>query len=161
MEIFKKEISLALVTFTKTPPTPVPHEPDAAFVFRKLAKKELREADEEDTRKKMAQQAAIKASMTAEEYDAQVMAARARVATGEIVSNPRDGYDKDVLLKYGIVSWSGPGYDDEPPVDPASQLDDETYDWAANLILDMNVRPVGEESASVPGSSPTERSPQS
>lgn len=139
---------MALVTSTKNP-QPVPHEPGVTFVFRPLSKRELREADEEDTRRKLAQQQVIRSTMSAEEWEQTMADARLRRIEHPTESDPRDSLEKDVLLKYGLIEWSGPGYDGVTcTVTNKELLDPQTYDWAVGVILDMNVRPSGEGNAS-------------
>ena len=138
---------MALVTSTKNPQTP-PHEPGVTFVFRPLSKRELREADEEDTRRKLSQQQLVRAAMSAEEWEQTMADARLRRIEHPTEADPRDSFEKDVLLKYGLVEWSGPGYEVACNETTKAALDSQTYDWAVGIILDMNVRPVVEASAS-------------
>lgn len=135
---------MALVVSTKTPPKPVPHDEGCAFVFRCLSKRELREAEEANTQHAFDAIASLRASMPPEEWEKNQQAAALQRIEHPTETDPRDLLDKDVLLKYGIVSWAGPGYDGVPITDPAGQLDPQTYDWAVEVILSMNVRPLGE-----------------
>ena len=63
-----------------------------------------------------------------------------------------DDYDKATILEKGIVAWS---YDADVTPHNIAALDEETAEWAFQLIISRNVRTKAEGEASGPGSSPT------
>lgn len=119
----------------KTTRKTIPHEPGAWIEFRELSGREMDEADRENTKASF---------LLFKDIDPAALKA-AREGQQTAAADPRDGYDKDTLCKYGIVAWSY-----EEPCLPASveKLDAQTRDWASSVILDMNLRAPGEDSAS-------------
>jgi hypothetical protein len=128
---------VALVTSQHTDPIPVPHEPGATFTFRPLSGVELDEASRKGTK-------AVLALVEGLGTEA-IKTMQALGTNGATAADPRSGYDKDTLVRYGIVDWS---YEEPCTPENKAALDARTRDWAAEVILDMNLRPQGEEYAS-------------
>src|SRR3990170_909749 len=132
----------------------VPHDLGNWFTFTNLSGPELDEADLQGTRRMAEQMKALPESVVAEG-----MARRRETA---VASQPTPeeqfaGYDKATLVKYGVSAWRG--FKCERPCTPETriELDAKTMEWAARIVFEMNVRPLGEGSGS-DGSSPRESS---
>lgn len=117
----------------------VPHEPGQWIEFRTLSGRQLDEAEEAQTRR------AVK---LVEGID--MSAVRAAADNQRTEGQQRDSYDKDTLIKYGVVGWSL-----DEPCDEVHKLslDAQTRDWAVSVILEMNVRPLAIDSDSGSNSS--------
>lgn len=122
----------------------VPHEEGAWIEFRTLSGLELDEADDRSSEK------------LAEKYGKETilqmgMQSASLTITPEILEQQRkQKYDKATLIRYGIVGCS--------ECEPCSQeardtLDGMTREWAADVILEMNTRPLASASDSKPNSS--------
>lgn len=110
----------------------VPHEEGARINFRILAARELDEAEV---------QAQIKAlAVTNTINPEQVQAIRqARQNEPSTDRYDKDRYDKDTLIKYGVAGCS----DCDPCNQEAKDLfDPDTRDWAVDMILELNIRPL-------------------
>jgi hypothetical protein len=63
----------------------------------------------------------------------------------------RNSYDGATLLRHGIAGWSA----DEPcTLENIALLDKQTADWAIDVILEMNVRPLANAGESASSSLP-------
>ena len=78
--------------------------------------------------------------------------ARRRESGGAVQTTPAEqvaGYDKATLVKYGVTDWRGSKCDDRPCTpESLAALDAKTMEWAARIVFEMNVRPLGEGSGS-------------
>lgn len=109
----------------------VPHE-EGWFEFRTLSGRELDEAEAVLTRRTMDMVKGM-----------DLTALRSNAAAQQ--TETRDSYDKDTLIKYGVTAWSL-----DVPCDDANKamLDAQTRNWAAGVIVEMNVRPLANGSDS-------------
>lgn len=103
----------------------IPGEPGEWMEFRELSGSELDEADRVATRHiiDMMQGVDLSALKTPTEVDE----TRRRQAA----------YDADVLIKYGVVTWS---YEEPCTEENKRLLASATRNWARDVILDMNLR---------------------
>ena len=115
----------------------VPHEPGATIEFRTLSGRELDEAERVSKERSMAlvkgfDQAALQAMQSANKDKA-------------TETDPKDKYDADTLILYGVVQWSI-----AEPCDAENKgnLDAQTREWCVSVIVEMNVRPKGEVNGS-------------
>ena len=124
----------------------VPHDPGNWFTFTNLSGPELDEADLQGTRRMSEQMKALPESVVAEGM------ARRRESGGAVQTTPAEqfaGYDKATLVKYGVTDWRGSKCDDRPCTpESLAALDAKTMEWAARVVFEMNVRPLGEGSGS-------------
>jgi hypothetical protein len=115
----------------------VPHEPGQWVEFRTLSGRELDEAEELQTKRAM---------RLVEGMDLSAIRSAATTQTPE----QRDSYNKDTLVKYGVIGCS----ECEPCSDEDKlKFDGATRDWAASVVLEMNLRPLASGSASALSSS--------
>ena len=136
---------MALINSQDTKRLEIPHEPGQWMEFRRLRRHELEEARRVSLRETMARAAELPAAVIESARQA-----RLQQDSPPVEPSPRAAYDDDTLIKYGLVAWS---YD--APCDDAykADLDDETAEWAAQSIFEMNVRSPGEGVASALSSS--------
>ena len=74
------------------------------------------------------------------------------------VPDPAAAYDKDTLVQYGVMAWSyAEACDDEAK----KRLEAATREWAASVVVEMNVRPPVSASGSNGSSQPDESAPNS
>lgn len=117
----------------------VPHE-EGWVEFRTLSGRELDEAEETKTKRTM---------RLVEGMDLSAIRSAAQTETVE----QKDSYDKDTLIRYGVIGCS----ECEPCEN--KDFDSATREWAVSVILEMNVRPLASGSSST-GSSSTGNSHQ-
>ena len=122
----------------------VPHDLGNWFTFTNLSGPELDEADLQGTRRMSEQMKALPESVVAEGM------ARRRETDGAQPTAEEEfaGYDKATLVKYGVTAWSGPACERECTPETRAELDAKTMEWAARVVFEMNVRPLGEGSGS-------------
>lgn len=122
----------------------VPHDPGNWFTFTNLGGPELDEADLQGTQRVAERMKALPESIIAEGI------ARRREAGGTAPTPEEEfiGYDKATLVKYGISAWRGPKCERSCTPEARADIDAKTMDWAARVVFEMNVRPLGEESGS-------------
>ena len=123
----------------------VSHEPGNWFTFTNLTGPELDEADLQGTRRMAEQMKALPESVVAEGM------ARRREAAAAAQPTPEEefaGYDKATLVKYGVTAWLGPKCERACTQEELARLDAKTMEWAARIVFEMNVRPLGEGSGS-------------
>src|SRR3989304_778489 len=128
----------------------VPHDPGNWFTFTNLSGPELDEADLQGTRRMSEQMKALPESVIAQGM------ARRRETGPAAQTTPEEefaGYDKATLVKYGVTAWRGSGCERACTPEARAELDAKTMEWAARIVFEMNVRPLGEENGSG-GSSP-------
>lgn len=107
----------------------VPHEAGAWIEFRTLSGRELDEAEHEVTKR----QTALANNFTAETLQA------IRAQADSVTRSPKDSYDKDTLIRYSISAWS---LDEVCSDANKMRLDASTREWAIDVIVEMNVRPL-------------------
>lgn len=122
----------------------VPHEEGAWVEFRTLSGLELDEADEAQTDKFVAR------------YGKETLMSMSQAASNVTITEEmlkqqqNQRYDKATLLRYGVVGCS----ECNPCSDEAKQLfDGQTREWAVEVILEMNVRPLANGAGSAINSS--------
>lgn len=117
----------------------VPHEDGAWIEFRTLSGRELDEAEEVLTRRTMEMVKGMDLAALRTSADAQQ-------------AQKTDSFDKDTLVTYGVIRCS-----ECDPCDEVAkqQLDAQTRNWAVTVILEMNVRPMGELNGSADNSALT------
>jgi len=120
----------------KTERRDVPHEAGEWIEFRRLSGRELDEAEETQTRRSLAMVKGL---------DVGAMDIMRQQAPPTAPSDPVASYDKDILVRYAISGWS---YGEECINENKERLDAMTRDWAAAVVVEMNVRPLGEGSGS-------------
>ena len=120
----------------------IPHEPGEWFGFRELTGFEMDQARMEGVRQ---------ASKLVQGLDFSAMR-----DSGQATADPRELYDKTTLVRWGVTEWS---YREECSLEMRDRLDARTRDWAAEVILNMNLRAEGEERSSA-GSLNGETSPK-
>ena len=125
----------------------VPHDPGNWFTFSNLSSPELDEADLQGTRGIAEQRkaAGLPDSALTDEI------ARRQAAGEETKPTPEqefNGYHKATLVKYGVVAVRGPKCDWPCTPEELMKLDAKTMEWAARVVFEMNVRPLGEGSGS-------------
>ena len=112
---------------------PIPHEPEAWLVIRKLNHRRLREAAEERARRgvESAKQAGAELIKV---YQEQKNADRDEAETPAVDTTavPFEAYDRDVVLKAGIKDWS---YTDQVSPATVDDLDEVTAAWAHREIV--------------------------
>lgn len=108
-------------------PQPVPHEMGHSFTFRTLSGSEIDEA-------KDAQMKTSLQMFNAIDVDLSKLGSADPNAQVDLMSQ----YDKDVLIRYGVVAWT---YGEPCDAESKAKLDALTRDWAARVILEENVRP--------------------
>ena len=113
----------------KTERRDIPHESGNWMEFRQLSGLELDEAEAA---------AMLKALALVKGLDAGAMATLQAQAGAQ---EQEQSHDKDTLVCHGIAAWSYPEPCDE---ENKRKLDAVTRDWAAAVILEMNVRSAGE-----------------
>lgn len=106
----------------------VPHAPGHKFTFQTLSARQLDEAEQNQVRGAMRMMAGIDTS-----------AMRQSLEGLQTQRNEADSYDKDTLVRYGVVAWTL-----EEPCDEENKgkLDARTRNWAAQVVVEMNVRPL-------------------
>jgi len=77
------------------------------------------------------------------------MADRNEPADNEAEGQRFRGFAPGTLVRYGVVAWS---YEIDCTDENKAYLDARTRNWAARVIYDMNVRPLGEAESSGPSS---------
>ena len=122
----------------------VPHDPGNWFTFTNLSDPELVEADLQGTRHMSEQMKALPESVVAEGM------ARRRETDGAQPTPEEEfaGYDRATLVKYGVTAVRGPACDWLCTPEELMKLDAKTMKWAARVVFEMNVRPLGEGSGS-------------
>lgn len=122
----------------------IPHEPNNFFTFRNISGPELDEADLAGT-KRAGQQFRDMPDRIVSEAMAQD---RGGDEDGKRERTPEQqfrGYDASVLVRYGVLRWRGPLYDNvECNDEQRLNLDARTMDWAAREVYRRNTRPEGE-----------------
>lgn len=117
----------------------VPHEPGQKIEFRTLSGRELDEAEQEQTKRQMT---------LAKGWDAEtIKTIRAQATDTTVERASKDSYDKDTLIRYGIVAWSD---DADCNEQNKALLDAATREWAIDVIVEMNVRPFRSANGSSP-----------
>ena len=135
----------------KTERRDIPGEDGEWMEFRKLTGGELDQAEEVQTQRSLAMVKGL---------DAGAMSA-IRSDSGVPVVAPPDpaaGYDKDTLVQYGVMAWS---YADTCDVEGKKRLEAATREWAASVVVEMNVRPPVSGPGSNGSSRPGESAPNS
>ena len=129
----------------------IPGEPGEWIDFRKLTGGELDEAEAVQTHRSLSMVKGLdSAAMSAIRTDPGVPVVA--------VPDPASSYDKDTLVQYGVVAWSY----SEPCDDQAKKrLEASTREWAASVVVEMNVRPPVSASGSNGSSQPGESAPNS
>lgn len=114
----------------------VPHE-EGWVEFRTLSGRELDEAEQAQTKAQIAM---------AKNFDPETLQS-IRAANTDVTRDPKDSYDKDTLIKYGVVGCS-----ECDPCTPEAkeELDAATREWGVVVIVEMNVRPFLSENGSTP-----------
>jgi hypothetical protein len=121
-----------LIKNLRSEQVPVPHEPGQWMVFNRLNKRKLTLCEEKrqsDAMLRMVSMGAEALSMIREATKGQ---------ESKESRNPIEQYDLDMLLEFGIHSWS---YDESVAAalkDEDGGLDPVTSDWAATQILEFN-----------------------
>ena len=129
----------------------IPGEPGEWMEFRKLTGGELDQAEEIQTQRSLALVKGLdSAAVSAIRTDPSVAVVAA--------PDPAAGYDKDTLVQYGVVAWS---YAELCDAHGKQQLEAATRDWAASVVVEMNVRPPVSASGSNGSSPPDESAPNS
>lgn len=131
----------------KTERRDIPHEPGAWLEFRRLTGAELDEADAKGTERAMSFSTRLPAETVGRLMDRQQ---EADLTPEQQEERDFGGYDKDTLVRYGVVGWS---YDEPCNDETKARLDAATRDWAALQVYRMNRRPEGEGSGSGEASS--------
>lgn len=120
----------------------VPHEEGVEFTLRSLSHKVLRNAAK-----------AYLKDVTKDLADLDIGKLRDAIKTGDLdqdvttEANSQDadyGYDPDMILEAGIVSWS---YEQAVNPQTIGELDQTTADWAFRQIVDMSRRKSAERKA--------------
>lgn len=104
----------------------VPHEEGQWFKFRRLSAKQLEAA--KDAR----QRAALGSVKEMPELFAAIRSTRDEARAETAPRDPLEQYDRWALLKAGLVDWS---YDVPLTPEAIEELDEETLDWAARLLI--------------------------
>ena len=121
-----------MLTSKVTKRFPIPHEPEEWIEVRLLSWLHLEEA-------RLAKQAKVFESMRSMGGDVlhalQEARAEGPVDAAPVELDPIAQYDQETLLRSGIVSWSYP-----EPVSAIGELDAETAEWAARVILNPSER---------------------
>jgi hypothetical protein len=104
----------------------IPHEEGEFMEFKKLSWKQLESASEISSDALM---------VKIKNMGGDIVKAL-RETTQEQKADPKQGYDRESILRKGIVKWS---YDAPVTPDNISDLDEETAAWAFKEILDMNL----------------------
>ena len=130
----------------KTERRDIPGEDGEWMEFRKLTGGELDQAEEVQTQRSLAMVKGLDpAAMSAIRTDPGVPVVA--------VPDPAAAYDKDTLVQYGVMAWSyAEACDDEAK----KRLEAATRDWAASVVVEMNVRPPVNASGSNGSSPPDE-----
>jgi hypothetical protein len=115
----------------------LPHEDGAWVEFQTISGRQIDEAQEVKTKRTM---------RLVEGLDISTLRAAADTAKAE----ERDSYDADTLIKYAIVNCSEC---DQCTEESKQALDAATRNWAVDVILEMNVRPLASASGSGSNSS--------
>lgn len=104
------------ITFTET----IPHEPENSMTFRRLSWKQLEKAAE------------IRRKKILNDYgEFMDKIPQGATSSGEDLEQ----YDKDEILKNGIVSWT---YPEEVSPENIELLDEETADWAYKILTEAH-----------------------
>lgn len=119
----------------------VPHEEGVEFTLRSLGHKVLRNAAK-----------AYLKDITKDIADIDISKLRDAIKTGDLdqdVGGKSDtdsdyGYDPDMVLEAGIVSWT---YEQAVNPQTIGELDQTTADWAFRQIIDMSRRKSAERKA--------------
>lgn len=111
----------------------VPHEAGEWFEFATISGMQLDEARQSSVREAMQ---LLSGGATLPNITQQPDAAP---------PNPEDSYDKNILVKYGVVAWS---YPESCDLTNKTLLDARTRDWAAHEVFAGNVYIEGEGQAS-------------
>ena len=129
----------------------IPGEDGEWMEFRKLTGGELDQAEEVQTQRSLAMVKGLdSAAMSAIRSDPGVPVVA--------VPDPAAAYDKDTLVQYGVMAWSyAEACDDEAK----KRLEAATREWAASVVVEMNVRPPVSASGSNGSSPPDESAPNS
>lgn len=110
----------------------VPHEPGNEFKLGALSWAQLKEAKSDKRKEAFDLMREMGADLLAATPKATPEdRAEARKASAE---DPLEDYSIETLLRFGLIDWRGPGYEGAD-VSEASQLDEETVNWAARAIL--------------------------
>ena len=136
---------MAIVTnITRT--IPVPHEPGCEFVIRTLTWKQLEEARRKESDKAREEAKAFGAefvkALSSEDKDA---GDRAKQRLKEFRYDVGQ-FDRETLLRYGIATWRGEGYEGVAVGENIDKLDEPTAVWAAEQIIAIS-RPKTEDEA--------------
>jgi len=113
---------------------PIPGEPNQWMRFRRLNSRRIAECSD---KKQMDSMQRMK-TLGKEGMELIRDAAAGRDKTAAAKADPIDTYDRDLLLKAGIHSWS---YDADIKTELESEddgLDAKTSEWAARQILEYN-----------------------
>ena len=103
----------------------IPHEPGEWMELKKLSYRQLEKAGEIASDKAMKQMKGLGGELIKS----------LREFGKEQQSDPNKKYDRDAVLKCGIVKWS---YSEEVKDENIEALDEETALWAFNEILSFN-----------------------
>lgn len=133
---------MIVTNITRT--VPVPHEPGCEFVLRTLTWKQLEQARKVQSDKQREEAKAFGAEFIKVLSSADTDAGdRARKRLAEFRYDVGQ-FDRESLLKYGVASWRGEGYDGIAVSDGLDGLDEPTAVWAAEQIIAIS-RPKTEE----------------
>lgn len=114
----------------------IPHEAGEWFEFQTLSGKQMEEAQAIERDRTLKQMRDMGQDL--------IQAMQGRSGATETPA-PVDFYDKETLVRYGVVSWSYPERCDD---DNKALLDAATRLWAATAIVEMNTRTPGEATGS-------------
>lgn len=115
----------------------IPHEPGQWFEFRPLTGGERDAASESRLRQLLPLVKELEALTN-------------RPAAEDAADDPAVAYDKEMLIRFGVVNWS---YDEPCDDENKAQLDARTREWAAGVIAGDNSRSEDEKKGSAVSSS--------
>ena len=124
----------------------IPHEIGEWMKFRMVSWAELNKARGRKTSESFAMLAQV---------PAEVLASLPKADDKSAIPTA-DEYDQRTLLEAAIAEWS---YEADVLAETIGQLDQETADWAFQVILARNVRSKSEGEASGPASKPITETP--
>jgi len=137
---------MALTSKLQPQKVEIPHEPGEWIEFAPLSWRKLSEASQAASEK-----AAEVASKMTERMNPEVMRAMQEVRRSDL-DDQADDYDRGVVLKAAIKSWS---YGEPVTEEDIDALDYETAEWAFRTALRLNLRSKPEGEASSAGSETT------
>ena len=132
---------MALVDVTSHKEVSIPHEEGQWVSLRPLTGAQMQEAQEAQSSKAMEKIAKMNPEIL------QNLSGLTSEAKKTQEENPSEAYDKETLLRYGLVGWS---YDAECNDENKGQLDHATYEWVIQEIVEMNIHSPLSASSSSP-----------